>query len=289
MKRTGLGILAGALAMLAVAAPVQAAPTWADGPIERSYITNCPSIIFGSPYTEEGAWTWTGQYIDIANPPDTNEVFYIHVVAGAVGNSCAGQYVHFELMGPPGHNLLVNATAAHPIICYAINWNTNPASAQQEPPYGSGGNCPVLPQNGAFHPGQALSFDAQTSATSADPWPLPQGKGWEIQIPVQSPDALSGGFGACNDCNTFDNFIIDGNSGPHLFPRQGLFVSDTTPGGGSSNPSTGGGAAGAGAGFAPNAQKAPPAPAPAAPAKKKCKKGKKLKKGKCVKKKKKKK
>jgi hypothetical protein len=279
MKRMGLAALATTIAALAIAAPAPAAPSWADGPIERSHITNCPSIIFGSPYIEEGAWTWTGQYIDPANFPNTNETFYIHVVAGAVGNSCSGQRVHFELTGPPS-GILVDLSK--PIYCYAINWNTNPPSAQSEPTYPAGG-CPTGPETGGIAGG--YSYDAQTSPTSADPWPLPQGKGWEIQIPVQSTHAMSGGFGACNDCNEFDTWILDGNSSPQLFPRQGLYVeSGGTPGGGAT-PSVTGGAAGAGAGFATNPQKPPP---PAPLVKKKCKKKQKLKKGKCVKKKKKK-
>ncbi len=129
-----------------------------------------------------------------------------------------------------------------------------------------------------------LGFDQQTGPSSSYPWPLPQGRGWEIQIPVYMDRTMSGGFGACNDCNTFLSKLLDGNDSPQLFPRQGLFVNNAAPGGG------GGGAPGTGAddvGLQPAAQK--PDPDPPATAKKKCKKGQKLKKGKCVKKKRKKK
>jgi hypothetical protein len=120
----------------------------------------------------------------------------------------------------------------------------------------------------------------------ADPWPLPQGRGWEIQIPVTSNRALNGGFGACADCSGFATKILDGNSSPLLFPRQGLFVNNDVAGGGGPPAGTGG----TGKGLKPNAQK--PAPTPVTPTPpattKKCKKKQKLKRGKCVRKKKKK-
>jgi hypothetical protein len=288
MGRRGMGLaaLAATVGVLAIAPSAQAAPSWSDGLIQKSQITNCASIIFGSPMQEDGAWTWTGQYLDSANPPDTSTTFYVHVVAGATGNSCSGQRVHFELLGTPAG--VINVDAGSPIICWAINWNTNPPSAINEPTYPAGA-CPTGPEGGGIAGG--LSFDAQTSPTNADPWPLPQGRGWEIQIPVQSPTPRMGGFGACNDCNKFDTYLLDGNSSPQLFPTQGLFVNNTTPGGGSTTNPGLGGTAGNGAGFKPNAQPtAPAAPVTTSAATpKKCKKGFKLKKGKCRKKKKKKK
>jgi hypothetical protein len=282
-----LTAVAGAMAF---ASSAQAAPSWSDGPVEKSQITNCASIIFGSPTQEDGAWTWTGQFVDPANFPNINEVFYMHVVAGATGNSCSGQYVHFELNPASG----VAFAPGNPIFCYAINWNTNPPSAQQEPTWQmanspTDGACPQTGEGGGL--GYGLSFDAYNEAgTAADPWPLPQGRGWEIQIPVTSNRALNGGFGACADCSGFATKLLDGNSSPLLFPRQGLFVNNAVPGGGAAPGGTGG-TAGNGNGF--KANPTPTAPAkPAAPATtaaaKKCKKGQKLKKGKCRKKKKKK-
>jgi hypothetical protein len=266
---------------MAFASSAQAAPSWSSGPIERSYITNCPSIIFGDPYVEEGAWTWTGQYLDPANPPDTNTTFYVDVIAGAVGNSCSGQRVHFELLGTPAG--IINVDGSAPIYCYAINWNTNPPSTQSEPTYPAG-SCPTGPATGGI--GGGLSFDAQTSPTSEDPWPLPQGRGWEIQIPVQSPTARSGGFGACNDCNTFDTWVLDGNNSPQLFPRQGLFVSNTVAGGGTPPTGTVGGTS---QGLTANPQKPDPTPpvtttGKRAAALKKCKKKKGSARKKCKKK-----
>jgi hypothetical protein len=268
--------------VMVFASSAQAASSWSSGPIEKSHITNCPSIIFGDPYIEEGAWTWTGQYLDPANPPNVGETFYIDVVAGAVGNSCSGQRVHFELLGLPVAGMATAITAGTPVICWAINWNTNPASAVREfgPPTGA---CPQVPQAPTFNT-NAAAFDAVDSAgNNPSPWPLPQGRGWEIQIPVTMDHALHGGFGYCNDCNAFDSFILDGNSSPHLYPHQGLFV-ETSGGAPVGNPTSTGGAS---QGLTANPQKPPPAAAPTgkrAAALKKCKKKKGSARKKCKKK-----
>jgi hypothetical protein len=265
-RRGGLAAVAVATVVMAFASSAHGAASWSEGPVERSYIQNCVSYSFPVPYVEEGAWTWTGQYLDPANPPDVGQVFYVNVVAGAVGNACAGQHVHFEILGLPvsGMATAVNP-ATTPIICWAIDWNTNPASAQQEPQWPTG-HCPLFPAAPVFNT-NAASFDQQVdNAGNETTWPLPQGRGWEIQIPVTVNHPLNGGFGNCNDCNRFDTWIIDGNSSPQLIPHQGLFVSNTVAGGGGAPGGTVGGTT---VGLTANPQK--PSPAAAAPPKK-CKK-----------------
>ncbi|MDX6617357.1 MAG: hypothetical protein QOD60_2448 [Solirubrobacterales bacterium] len=285
MKVRGLTALAAMTVVLVFASAAQAASSWSSGLIEKSHITNCPSIIFGDPYIEEGAWTWTGQYLDPANPPDVGQTFYVDVVAGAVGNSCSGQRVHFEILGLPVSGMATAITGGTPVICWAINWNTSPASAVQEPPPPAGA-CPQAPQAGIFN-ATGASFDAvDSSGNNPAPWPLPQGRGWEIQIPVTVDHALHGGFGYCNDCNAFDTFVLDGNSSPHLYPHQGLFVDapGVNPGGGGG---PGGTAGGTSQGLTANPQKPPPAAAPTgkrAAALKKCKKKKGSARKKCKKK-----
>src|SRR5262245_15752081 len=182
--------LGSVMGMLGFASSAQAAAQWSSGPIERSYIQNCISYSFPQPIIEEGAWTWTSQYVDPNNPPDVsvnpfnpqpNEIFYVSVVAGAVGNACAGQHAHFELMGtgyhlPGGGGMYTASVPGYPIYCYAINWNNNPPTAQQEPSWPAGA-CPTGPQPGAFYSDTA-SYDAATNPSNAadtDPWPLPQG------------------------------------------------------------------------------------------------------------------
>jgi len=286
-----LTTLATVVGVLCSASSAQAAPSWSDGPIQKSYIQNCISYSYPQPYVEEGAWTWSGQYLDPANAPDVNQPFYLHVVAGAVGNACSGQRVHFELLGLPGSGM---ATAVdpetRPIICWAINWNTNPASAQQEPQWPAGA-CPRFPAAPIYN-SNAVSLDSQVdNANNQQTWPLPQGRGWEIQIPVTVNRPLSGGFGNCADCNRFESALIDGNSSPRLVSSQGLFVDDTVPGGGGG---PGGSSGGTAQPLAPVSLKPPPPPSttvttPPPAVAKKCKKGQKLSKGKCVKKKRKKK
>lgn len=290
-----LAAVAATAGVLAGASSAQAAFQWSDGLVQKSTITNCASIIFGSPYQEDGAWTWNGQYLDPADFPNVGQPFYIHVVAGAVGNSCAGQRVHFELLGTPAPQALsyaINPGAGLPVFCYAINWNTDPPSAVQEPAWPAGA-CPQAPNSGGF---QGDVWDAETNPadpTDTETWPLPQGRGWEIQIPVTANRVMSGGFGACADCNRFMSYVLDGNSSPQLISTQGLFVDNTGAGGGT--PGSGGGTGGSGSGLKPNPQLPAPAPATAtappptatapATAPKKCKKGQRLKKGRCVKKK----
>jgi hypothetical protein len=277
MRRGGVAAVLAASMVLAFASSAHASYQWSDGLIQKSRITNCVSIIQGTPYQEDGAWTWTGQYLDPANFPDKGEIFYIHIVAGATGNSCSGQYVHFELLGPPVGNMYYDITPAHPVYCYAINFDNQ--TAAQEAAYPTG-HCPQVPQTtGEFY---GLGFDQQTGPSTSAPWPLPQGRGWEIQIPVYMDRSMSGGFGNCNDCNKFLTYLLDGNTSPQLFPTQGLYVDNATGSGGGSNPGSGG-TAGAGAGFVKS-----PAPPPPVATAKKCKKGYKLKHGKCKKKKKKK-
>ncbi len=290
-RLAGLAVLTASIAVMASAPAAHGAFQWSDGLVQRSTITNCPSIIFGSPYQEEGAWTWNGQYLDPADPPNVGQPFYIHVVAGAVGNACSGQYAHFEALGTttPGINYAIDPGAGRPVFCYAINWNTNPPSAAQEPAWPAGA-CPQAPQGGGF---QGDVFDAATNPANpndTDPWPLPQGKGWEIQIPVVATRTLSGGLAhSCPDCNRFMGYILDGNSSPQLISSQGLFADNA--GGGGGTPGGGGGTGGPGGSLAPNPQR--PAPTPTtttpAPTQPKCKKGQVLRKGKCVKKKRKKK
>ncbi len=290
MGRKGFAALIASIAVLAWGpSSASAVPQWSDGPVERSYVTNCPSIIFGSPYVEEGAWMWTGQYLDPGNLPNLNEVFYVHVVVGGVGNPCpGGQYAHLELLGLGGGNQL-GYNSNYPIFCYAINWNTNPPSAVQEPAYGSGGTCPQG-DSGPHYGTNSLALDSKTGPSSSQPWPFTQGRGWEIQIPVQSSIPLSGEFGGppnCEHCNYFLTYIIDGNYSPILYPHQGLFVENVAGAGGGANPGAGG-TTGAGGGLTPNPQKPAPLSATAptgkrAAALKKCKKKKGAKRKKCKK------
>ncbi len=71
--------------------------------------------------------------------PDLNEIFYV-----------------------PNANLATAIVPGYPVFCYAINWNNNPATVQQEPTWPTGA-CPNLPQAPIFNGPGAASFDAQTN------------------------------------------------------------------------------------------------------------------------------
>jgi hypothetical protein len=228
MKRTGFAALAATLAVLVWASTAQAAYQWYDGQIQKSRITNCVSIINGSPYQEDGAWNWAGFYVDQSNLPHVGDVFYTHVVVGGVGNACSGQYAHIEFT--PSSGIQTAISSANPVICYAVNFNTNTETRDTA-------DCPQTPQTGTYGP----AFDP---VGSSNPWPLPQGRGWEIQIPVVATREMHGiGASPC-DCVAFSDWILDGNSAPWLHPNNGVYVLPAVSGGGG----TGGGGGGSGSG-----------------------------------------
>ena len=206
----GRSLLSLVLAVLALWAPTAASPAaaagyaWYDGGIQESVITNCVSMIQGAPYLENGAAAYVGFY---ANPdsgqPAPGDTYYVHVVVYGLGNSCSGQYAVPEIALPPNTTLAI--TNATPIICYAgyaSPWARDTV------------NCPTALGASSYHPG-AYSILPKVG----DPyWPLPQGAGWEFQIPVTSSTALS------NAALRGYAWMLDGNSSPWLAPTQGVYV-----------------------------------------------------------------
>jgi hypothetical protein len=257
-------IAAAALLALAFAPAAQASPSWQDGLFQQSSITNCVSIIQGTPYQEIGSEAYTGQYADPNALPGVGDTFYTHVVVVALGNACSGQRAHIEITPPSGVSLAI--TAGTPVFCYALNFNVSPATASPDT-----ADCPQSPQGTVY--GYGSSFDAVNPSQT---WPLPQGEGWELQIPVTSNRVLNGGFGACADCMGYAVKMFDGNSSPVLQPHQGLFVQAASTGGGGLPGGSGGAPPPAPTGTgtttppasAPVTSSATPTPAPAG---KKCK------------------
>jgi hypothetical protein len=206
---------------LICAGAAQAAPRWNEGLIEKSTITNCVSIIGGYPYSEEGAWSWTGFWADPNDLPNVGEVFYVHSVFAAVGNACSGQYGYPEFKLPSGVSLAISSQT--PVICYAVDFTKSPPAATRETQA-----CRQQPSQGFY--GGSYGFGPLTQSS----WPMPQGKGWEIQVPVVSNRTLNGI--AANPCDCVEGYtkIIDGNSSPVLNPEIGVFAEPgpSTPGGG---------------------------------------------------------
>lgn len=203
-----LGLLAGA------PASAQAAPSWYDGQIKYSTITNCVSIIQGTPYQESGLGTYVGYRADPgASSPAPGDVYWIHLVVYGLGNACSGQYVSPEFMLPANTTTAIDAS--HPIQCYATG-------------VAAPGDCPSSLVSGANGGLTLLSYDT----VHARMWPLPQGKNWEWQIPVRSDRPLTnsqyGGYLT----------VADGNSNPTLAPTHNAYVFNKAPSVGYPNPST---------------------------------------------------
>ncbi len=179
-------------------------PQYYDGLIRYSNIVNCPSIIFGSPYTEFGAGVYTGYYADPDdNNPGIGEEFYLHVVVYGLGNSCSGQRFVPGIQFPQG------VSPSGPVHC---------ANSLTPTPTPCGAGVDLVPS--AYGPGQMLlSGDTPNART----WGLPPGRYWEFVFPVTS-----------NQAHTSTQLqahvkMLDGNSSPVLNPTANLYVFGATP------------------------------------------------------------
>jgi hypothetical protein len=210
---------------LALPAHALASASWNDGPLQESQILNCASIIFGNPYTEAGSGTYVGQYLDQAAPPHIGDLYYVHVVVYGLGNACAGQYADIQLQLPqgtvpytPSH---VTASQYYPVKCYLIH-PPDSTHSQSYTTQDTGSACGQDPQSGPN--GYVLDPPAGAFGTNSPPfWPIPQGGGVEIQIPVISTKPeLAQNLGAVVQ-------LADGNSSPTLNPTALLQVDDLSP------------------------------------------------------------
>ncbi len=174
-----------------------------DSLIQYSTITNCVSIIQGSPYQEYGAGTFVGYYADPANGiPSPNSVYYIRVVIAGLGNACSGMRAYFELQLPTFTTFAVDGI--NKIICL---YDNAPLIAS---------DCPQTVHNSSYNPGASayLSVDAVNAYT----WPIPQGHILEVRFPVRSSSALT------NSALRANVWMLDGNSSPWLYAQTGVYV-----------------------------------------------------------------
>jgi predicted outer membrane repeat protein len=177
--------------------------SWYDGLIQYSTITNCFSIIQGSPYTEYGAGTYVGFSADPNNSqPAPNAPYYAHVVIYGLGNSCAGMRAYLDLALPA--NTALSISPAHPVYCFYDG-------VQFTAP-----DCPQTLPASSFNPG---AFEIlSTDAAHANTWPMPQGHVLEFQVPLVSSTALT------NSPLQANVWMLDGNSSPWLRPQEGVYV-----------------------------------------------------------------
>lgn len=206
MRRLATILVALSLFALAPApTPAQAAQTWYEGSISYSSILNCVSIIQGAPYSEYGMGGYAGFRGDsAAGSPAPGEIYWIHLVAYGLGNSCSGQYVSPEFILPANTTTAIDAN--HKIQCFA--------TGVADP-----GDCPSSLVSG---PNGGLTVLSPDTA-HARMWPLPQGKNWEWQIPVVSDRPLTSSI--------FGGYLkmADGNSSPSVPVTQYAYVFAKNP------------------------------------------------------------
>jgi predicted outer membrane repeat protein len=191
----------------AQAAP-EAGAVWYDGSIQYSTITNCLSIIQGSPYQEYGAGAYVGFLADPDNAlPFPNTVYYMHIVVAGLGNSCSGMRTYIDLGLPANTSLAIDAT--NKVYCL-YDGAQIPAN-----------ECTQVPLASSLNPGM-YNFPSVDSA-HAYLWPIPQGHFLELQIPVRSSTTLT------NSALLGRVWMQDGNSNPWLQPQQGVYVFNNTP------------------------------------------------------------
>ncbi|MCU1394361.1 MAG: hypothetical protein JWM34_2789 [Ilumatobacteraceae bacterium] len=209
------GAVARLLAVLAVVALTVAAivmragatSQWVDGAAKQSDIGNC---VTGQ--SEKGAAAWTGSInLPSTSEPYPGEVYYLHTIVYGQGNSCAGQYANVELTLPPNTSLAISTS--NPVKCWAIAPSTTTADQ---------GDCPQTLTSGVT--GGVYRIPSPVTGTFAKLWPLPQGYGWEFQVPVVSsvPFALSGGVAGYTK-------VLDGWSSPVLQPTGPVQVYARAP------------------------------------------------------------
>jgi Ca2+-binding RTX toxin-like protein len=197
----------GAVSILAVAllllAPVDGARAsgsakYYDGVIRYSTVVNCPSMIFGTPYTEYGVGAYTGYYAnpDAGEPRVASQYTYLHVVVSGLGNPCSGgTYFWPQLALPAGVTWYKN----QPIEC---RYNGNPL-----PP----AECPQWSNLQEGHGLNGSDRYMLNTANAGQTWGVAQGRTFEFIFPIWAPSNAVSGSNATVYLQT-----ADGNSSPTL-------------------------------------------------------------------------
>ena len=160
-----------------------AAWQWADGQFAQSTVINCVSLgpLFPNPIQEPGVSTYVGFTTDINTAqPYPGQVYYIHTVVYGVGNPCSGSRAVPEFTLPANTSLAISAQ--NPVYCIGLRPAENGGN------FNDAAECPQSLPPGQFGGTYAIpSPDVANVLT----WPVPQGKGWEFQIPVVSSGSFS--------------------------------------------------------------------------------------------------
>ena len=211
------------LILVLAAAPAQAAvdDNWHGGQLAMAYDYGCLGnwqvvMAASAAFYEE-------------NPPQlpqVGDVFYVRTRAAAVGSPCieGPQLVGIEIVLPDGVELAIGP--ATPVKCAAYDIGQMTAT-----PITPAQGCPAQPSTPGAS-GYGLRFD--NTAPSGPLWPVPEGEGIILMVPVRATRPLSGtvaptctGALPCGPSQAGDNIqfgVLLAVSGEWLSPHAGLFV-----------------------------------------------------------------
>jgi hypothetical protein len=213
-------VLAVVVLVVGAAAPsaASAAATWNSGALSESTITDCVSIINGTPMSSPGAGVTASVYEDYAAPPAAGTPYYLAVDVFGIGDACSGQAADIHMTLPANTSLSVGL--ATPLQCFPLLSNGNTVSTGLAD---SSGACPQNPQpdgSGGFT--FDMAANAGFDATSFFPaWAIPIGAGVELHIPVVTTVATPQGTATANV------HMLDGNSDPTLSSSVPVIVGGT--------------------------------------------------------------
>jgi hypothetical protein len=187
-----------------VPAPANAAEKWNSGSTKYTTITNCPSIIWGSPYQEFGIGAfvsyWGDQTTDPVSPT-TGSTTYLNTYAMLIGSHCGTPKLFPRFVLPGG----VEFDKTQKIRCFYT-------------PPGPGAQIEVTlaaecPQWSAV---SANGYYTSSQTGWGGGWPLPSGtnyqngSAWEFWVPIKTTSQQWGSQ------LTTELGIADGNAGPTL-------------------------------------------------------------------------
>lgn len=213
-----VALLMTALALVAVRpAPASAADPWwtspsakwFDGLISYSSVINCPSMIFGSPYYENGV----GAFASYAADPDSGrpavgDTTFIKYSMYGMGMPCAGgTYFAPTYYLPAG----MAFDTSLPITCTLFRNGVN--NVVQSPSPGCPGWSNMSPAGG-----NAYKYFNNESGNAGSLWGVVQGQHWTFQIPVKVTQPLSG------TALQMHLTLADGNFNPNLLVEVPIYV-----------------------------------------------------------------
>lgn len=190
-------------AVLAAPAAADEPGKYYDGAIGYSQVVNCPSIIWGSPYTEPGIGAYTGYYADPdSGVPAVGQPVYLHVVVSGLGFPCSGGTRLWPSIDLPAG---VAPYPSAPIQCY---YDGAPMT---------GNDCPSWGNFGGAGPNGSTRY-VKNPGNATDTWGVAQGHTLEFLFPVVGSQVLTGA-----QARVFLE-TADGNENPTLRLTAPMYV-----------------------------------------------------------------